>query len=209
GVGRPRPGQPAKGGGVQTMPYTVTRKGGIGEYEMDAYFRQLKRWGISLGHVPRAPDPQTRRHWLPVWEDRKTAERFVQDLLKEEDYDNWRIEKVPASAISEGGLGPLDVYVNQEGREMLAYGLHPFSETLVREQFPNTPLLSSVLIGTDDTKDFEKNQTTAQDRVVQLLTGLTAEQLEELGGYRIYDPVRQLVVREAPLLPGSAPARAG
>src|SRR5262249_14675228 len=96
GEGRPRPGQFANGGGVQTMPYTVTRKGGIGEYEMDAYIRQLTRWGISLGRAPRAPDPQTRRRWLPVWEDRKTAEKFVQELLKEEDYDNWRIEKVPA-----------------------------------------------------------------------------------------------------------------
>ena len=190
------------------MPYTVTRKGGIGEYELDAYIRQLTRWGISLGRAPRAPDPQTRRRWLPVWEDRKTAEKFVQDLLKEEDYDNWRIEKVPALAVSEGALGPLDVYVSREGREMLAYGLHPFSRKLVRERFPNAPLLRSLLVSIDDPNDFEQNQTTAQDRVVQLLTGLTAEQVEELGGYRIYDPVRQLVVREGPLLSGPAPARA-
>lgn len=191
------------------MPYTVTRKGGIGEYEMDAYVRQLTRWGISLGRVPRAPDPETFRRWLPVWEDRKTAERFVKELRKEEDYDDWRIEKVPAAVVSEGALGPLDVYVNREGREMLAYGLHPNSETLVRERFPNAPLLYSVLIGTGDLNDFEQNQTTAQDRVVQLLTGLTAEQVEELGGYRIYDPVRQRVMREGPLLSGPAPARAG
>ena len=58
------------------MPYTVTRKGGIGEYELEAYVRQLTRWGISLGHTTRTPDPQTGRRWLPAWEERKTAEKF-------------------------------------------------------------------------------------------------------------------------------------
>jgi hypothetical protein len=190
------------------MPYTVTRKGGIGEYELEAYVRQLTRWGISLGRAPRVPDPQTGRRWLPVWQERKTAEKFVQDLCKEEDYDDWRIEKVPASAVSEGALGPLDVYVGR-GEEGLTYALHPNSRTLVRQRFPHTLLLQSVSVDPDDLNDFEQNQTVAQDRVVQLLTGLSGEQLEELGGYRIYDPVRDRVVREAPPLPGPAPARAG
>ncbi len=191
------------------MPYTVTRKGGIGEYELEAYIRQLTRWGISLGRTTRAPDPQTGRRWLPVWEDRKTADKFVQELRKEEDYDDWRIEKVPTSAVSEGALGPLDVYVSRAGRIGLAYALHPNSHTLVRQRFPNAPLLFSVYIETVDQNDFEQNQTTAQDRLVQLLTGLSGEQLEELGGYRIYDPVSERVVREASPLPGPAPARAG
>ena len=36
--------------------------------------------------------------------------------------------------------------------------------------------------------------------------GLSGEQLEELGGYRIYDPVKERVVREASPLPGPSPA---
>src|SRR5205085_3260774 len=166
------------------------------------------RWGISLGCAARAPDPQTRQRWLPVWEERKTAEKFVQELRAEEDYDDWRIEKVPTSAVSEGALGPLDVYVSRDA-EGLAYDLHPNSRTLVRQRFPHALLLQVVYVGTNDRNDFEENQTAAQDRVVQLLTGLSTEQLEELGGYRIYDPVRERVVREAPPLPGPAPARAG
>src|SRR6266511_3475684 len=152
--GRPQRGQSANCGGVQPMPYTVTREGGIGEYELDAYVRQLTRWGISLGRAPRAPDPQTGRRWLPVWEERETADKFVQELRAEEDYDDWRIEKVPASAVSEGALGPLDVYVGRDAAG-LTYALHPNSRTLVRQRFPHALLLQLVYVGTNDRNDFE------------------------------------------------------
>jgi len=188
------------------MPYTVTREGGIGEYEFEAYVRQLTRWGIGLGRTLRAPDPQTGRRWLPVWEARETAEKFAQDLSREEDYNDWRIEEVPASAVSDGALGPLDVYLSRNG-EGLTFALHPNSRKLLRQRFPRTLLLQMVYVGTDDRDDFEQNQTAAQDRVVQLLTGLSEEQVEELGGYRIYDPVRKRVVRESRALPGLAALR--
>jgi hypothetical protein len=181
-----------------SMFYTVSREGGMDVHQFDAYVRSMNQWGIDIGHTRRTPEPGTRARWLPVWQDRAEAERFAEELQTRKDR-NWRVYPVDESEVSEGGLGPVDVAIAL-GSDGCSYGLDPYSRRLIHKRFPNARPLQIVSIRTQMQPDYQTAHRHLWDQVVRLLTGLTDEQLDELGGYRLYDQDRKEFLRQ-PALP--------
>ncbi len=93
------------------------------------------------------------------------------------------------------GRGPLVIYVNPVGHGGL-YDLGPLTEERLEELYPHVKRPSFVQIGypqldpeyNDPTPEiFEKAQSAYWPQVAAMLTGLTAEQLADLG-VTLYDP---------------------
>jgi hypothetical protein len=179
------------------MLYTVSREGGVGVYQFDAYARMMNKWGVDIGHARRTPEPGTRARWLPAWQDQADAERFAEELRAPGDR-NWHVYPVGEDEVSEGGLGPVDVHVGLRS-DGCAYGLTPYSRRLVHQSFPKARPVQIVSIRSQMHPDFQAAHGHLWDQVARLLTGLTDEQLKELGGYRLYDPDRKEFVRQEAL----------
>jgi hypothetical protein len=179
------------------MLYTVSREGGIGVHQFDAYARLMSQWGVDVGRTRRAPEPGTRARWLPAWQDPAEAERFAAKLQTRKD-QGWRVYPVAEGEVSEGGLGPVDVEIALR-YDGCSYGLSPYARGLVHKSFPSARPVQIVTIRSQMQPDFQAAQGHLWDQVARLLTGLTDEQLNELGGYRLYDPGRKEFVRQPAL----------
>src|SRR4051794_34894505 len=68
-----------------------------------------------------------------------------------------------------------------------AYELDPLSEGMVKERFAPDRMLPLVFLGYDREEDFECLHVPHLQLVGTLLTGLTLEQIGQLGGMRVYD----------------------
>jgi hypothetical protein len=77
-----------------------------------------------------------------------------------------------------------------------AYDLHPRSEKRIAERFPDANSLSAVFLGHRRKAEFPDKHRPNWLRVAVLLTGLTEEQLAQLGGVVIYSPEREEVLWE-------------
>ena len=92
------------------------------------------------------------------------------------------------------GKGPIDILVGRQSNGW-TYGLHPNSFKLIRKRFPSIhprPSISWARCASD----YEVTSGTSYDQIAVLLTGLSVEELAELGGYRIVDPITDLVLHE-------------
>lgn len=89
------------------------------------------------------------------------------------------------------------------------YGLDPLSEDRVRERFPEAQGLPLVFFGYDKEAECEQRHGPLWPLVGTLLTGLTLEQIKELGGLRIISWYRNRVIWEWPPAPvkNGSPAR--
>jgi hypothetical protein len=191
--------------------FTVTMPGGIKDLDYEAYVRLLDQAGIDVTDMPRILERGKPNRWLYAWTERADAERFVKELRKATRNKSWRVHEFHAAHLSRGPLGPGQGQVGCQ-RSGCTYGLHPHSADLVRKKYPRTRLVPSVFIGNDREKDFAwEQQEPSWDHVAQILTGLSKDELEQLGGYRVYDPVREEVLREpdVPAAPMMAKANAG
>jgi hypothetical protein len=188
------------------MPYTVVLPGGMGQYDHEAYVRVMNQQGVDRGHSLRTLEPQTGARWLPVWNEEDAAERFTAALRKHDKNNAWRVQEVAPEQMSEGPLGPLDIYVGCQG-DGFVYELDWNSRKLLQLVFPRAHLVRSVMIGTEAKEPFEQSQPEVIDRVALILTGLTPEQLCCLGGYHVYDPVREKVLWSALGQPGISAQR--
>lgn len=185
------------------MPFTVTREGGMDDIDFDVYAATMNRWNLDVADTLRTPEPGSRARWLPVWQDRTDAEHFARDL-KREDRKAWHVFAVDNANVSRGPLGPVDIYVTPHS-DGCVYGLDPYSGRLIRKRFPNTRLVHTISIRSEMKPDFRTAQGHLWDQVARMLTGLTDEQLAELGGYRLYDPRSKEFARQAKL-PGERAA---
>jgi hypothetical protein len=183
------------------MGYTVNRvDGATRDAEFEAYARLLRQQGVDLGKLPRAPEPNTRRRWLYVWDTRDKAQLFADELRKITDDDSWNVVEVAAPA-SEGPMGPLII---QAGRRAdgLVFGLHPLSRALVQSAFPNVhATANTVSIGFETLADFNVNHGSMEDlarEVVPTLTGLSSQQLGMLGYSVIEDDTGDTLVYVPP-----------
>jgi hypothetical protein len=176
------------------MPYTVVLPGGTSNYDFEAYVRVMDQLGVDWADTPRALEPETAARYLPIWERRADAERFAEALRQHAEQKGWRVVEVPPERISRGGLGPVEIKVGRQS-DGFVYGLHPNSRRLIERAFPQAHLLRSVFVGTKPHEDFDTSQWQVIDQVARILTGLTPEQLEQLGGIRLYDPARDEVLR--------------
>lgn len=82
----------------------------------------------------------------------------------------------------------VQIHVGRQ-RDGCTYALNPHTRNRIKQAFPHAKLWSQVFVGYESEDSFEESQTNALLQVAQLLTGLTADQLRELGGVEIIDPV--------------------
>ena len=76
------------------------------------------------------------------------------------------------------------------------YQLYPTSRLRVEEAFPRAKMFRSLVLHHRRDSDFEDWHGPVWERVVELLTGLTLDQIAQLGGVRIYDPEGDRVLWE-------------
>jgi hypothetical protein len=74
------------------------------------------------------------------------------------------------------------------------YSLPPTTELKIREAFPDALMNRHIFIGFDETKDYNRYQRPIWDTLVQLLTGLTPQQIAQLGGVSLYDMEAKKVI---------------
>jgi len=68
------------------------------------------------------------------------------------------------------------------------YGLDPWSEDKIQEAFPEARMIEDgMLLGYNETRDYERFHKPHFEQIAQMLTGLSPEQIGRLGGIRIYD----------------------
>lgn len=170
------------------MGFTVTRQGGTKDAEFQAYVRLLRQRGINLGKLPRVPEPGTRRRWLYVWSDADEAQRFADDLKERTTDDAWQVVETTAPP-SEGPLGPVLIQLARRGDGLL-FALHPLSRAMIQSAFPQAmQSATNAFLATQQWSDFRRSHGGLRELVQQIapsLTGLTLEQLEDVG-YAVMD----------------------
>jgi hypothetical protein len=78
------------------------------------------------------------------------------------------------------------------------YGLYPTSRLRIEESFPETKQLRSVKLGQYRASDFDSLQPPRWEAVIPLLTGLSREQIVQLGGVTMYDTDNDRVLFQWP-----------
>lgn len=73
-------------------------------------------------------------------------------------------------------------------RDGYIFGLRPRSRVWLEDNFPENKRVSSVFIGLDEMQDVRQIPGSILAQVLNLLTGLPIERLQEIGGFSIYDP---------------------
>jgi hypothetical protein len=191
--------------------FTVTKPGGIkGMEDYDAYLRILNRWGVDMTDMPRVLEEGRPNRWLYVFREREDAERFAKEVRAESRNKSWCVREFHTRHLSRGPLGPVVVEVGFQGG--CSFGLDWLSHDLIRKRFPHAQMVPGVYIEREGKADFEADHLESiWKHVTLLLTGLTEEELAELGGYRVYDPVNGVVLREPefPAAPTLRRANAG
>jgi hypothetical protein len=188
------------------MPYTVAYSdAGLERHQMDAYVRLLEQRGLDWTNAPRVeqpgvPAPGASHRWLYVFDDRHEAEDFCAALRSETHDDRWIVRPLsPAERPSTGPLTPVVIFrrLNSLGAE---FTLHPFSRTLVKRRFPGAFPATTVSLELSTLPDVEQQPGARWEHLALVLTGLTAAELAQLGGYRIVDPATDETVVDQSLV---------
>jgi hypothetical protein len=124
--------------------------------------------------------------------------RFVARIQQDTENPGWQVYELPQVEPSTGPLGPIEILVGRQS-DGCTYSLHPTSRKLIRRRFQSARLVPSLFIAADTRADFEAAQGPVWDQIAMILTGLSKQQMDELGGVRVYDPVNKRVLPEAPL----------
>jgi hypothetical protein len=164
------------------MGFTVTRPAGTKDAEFQEYIRLLRQQGVDLARAPRVLEPTTGRRWLYLWDNKEDAERFAGTLKKRTGDKGWQTEEVDAPP-SEGPLGPVLLQLGRQA-DGLVFGLHPLSRALIQSAFPRAFGSTSVFVDARRWQDFQKRGGTPEELTWEMalaLTGLTREQLQQLG----------------------------
>lgn len=172
------------------MGFTVNHKAGmVNDAEFETYARLLRQRGVDLGKLPRAPDPVTGHRWLCVWDTKKNAQDFADELNKRTGNKAWVVTKVDAPP-SEGPMGPIIIQVGRRS-DGLVFGLHPLSRGMIHSALPHVKnSATTIAIHFDSLQDFQAKYGTIDKlarEVVPLLTGLKRQELETLGYALIED----------------------
>ena len=168
------------------MAFTVTSYDGLTkDAEFEAYARLLRQKGVDLGNLPRAPEPNTNRRWLYVWESQAEAQAFAKELTRRLGGNPWRVVEVAAPpSNSQGPMGPIIVQVGRRANG-LVFGLHLLSRATIRSAYPDAKApADTISINFETFQDFLTTHGSIQElarEVVPALTGLTLQELETLG----------------------------
>jgi hypothetical protein len=181
------------------MMFTVSMPGGPADFELEGYVRCLEKVGVNIANTPRVVDPVTGKWWLATWSREVDARQFAADVRQETENDNWKVYAVPDGKPSTGPLGPIEILVSCRS-DGCGYGLSPLSQNLILKRFPQAILAPTVFIATWIPSEMEKTQRPIWEQVARILTGLSEDQLNQLGGYRVIDYRSKRVLQEAPPL---------
>lgn len=83
------------------------------------------------------------------------------------------------------------------------YELDPLSRRLIERRFPGLEPPYQMFVGYPKRihhitrEEFERVQGSLWRQIALMITGLTDEQMEELGGFRIYDPRRSRFIHDS------------
>jgi hypothetical protein len=170
------------------MSYVVAyHDAGINRREFDVYVRLLEQRGIDWTNSPRIPEPGTPHRWLYVWQDEQEAQAFCDELCQQTRDNKWYVRQLAdGTNVSRGPLNQIVIHMHRESLGA-TFSLHPHSRTLILRRFPNARPVSGVSIEAGKLFDFEHAQGPVWDHVASVLTGLTSEQLAQIGGYRVFD----------------------
>lgn len=164
------------------MVFTVNRDDGLAkDAEFEDYARLLRQQGVDLGKLPRVPEPGTGRRWLHVWDSREKAQAFAAELSKRTSHSWVPIEV--SEPPSEGPMGPLFIQVGRRSNG-LVFGLPPLSRAMIQTAFPGSKTyVATVSINFETHSDSQATHDISQltNAVVPTLTGLTAEELKQVG----------------------------
>jgi hypothetical protein len=175
--------------------FTVTLPGRIKDLDYEACVWLLNKWGIDVTDAPRVQEKGDRRHGLYAWKKQDEAERFAQELRFHTRNKLWQVHAFRTDELSHGPLVPVQIQISHE-MDGCTYGLHPNSKMLIKKRFPHARLVPSVYIGSDTRANFAPDhQELIWNYVALILTGLNEDQLNELGGYWVFDPEKEEVVR--------------
>ena len=67
------------------------------------------------------------------------------------------------------------------------FRLSPKTHALLKQRFDHAAIGSSLFVGTDTRRSYEEIHGPMWDQIALLLTGLSLDQIEELGGYQVVD----------------------
>jgi len=67
------------------------------------------------------------------------------------------------------------------------FRLDPKSHALLTQRFDQIAIGSSIFVGTDTRRSYEEIHGPMWDQIALLLTGLSLDQIEALGGYQVVD----------------------
>ena len=97
-----------------------------------------------------------------------------------------------------GPLAPLDV-IAEPVAEGTLYRLSTASQERIMRRFPNARLAGEVILSHQAQQGYEQERGPGPswDRVIGLLSGLSLNQLNELGGYRVYEAVVRTLYESA------------
>jgi hypothetical protein len=121
------------------VPYLVAPRSASKSTDFQEYVRLLRQQGIDLAQAPRVQHPASGR-WLHVWDDEKSARRFLKELARRTSDDAWQVE-MAGLPIALGPLGPLLVELSRRSDGLL-FGLHPLSRMVSRDDDKVAPVFA-------------------------------------------------------------------
>mgnify|MGYP001426042618 CR=1 FL=1 len=84
-------------------------------------------------------------------------------------------------------MSPLVIHIGRQS-DGCAYELNPRSVAVIRARYPGVRAVPSVFVGYDTRTEFEELHGPMWKQIAMMLTGLSWEQIEQMGGVSIYDP---------------------
>ncbi len=176
--------------------FVVMKPGGTKNHEFEAYKSFLEEIGIDLSNAPRVPEPGTARRWLYVWRDRAAAQASARELGRRTRDSSWTVHECDLPEEESGPLAPLDV-IAEPVAEGTLYRLSTASLERIMKRFPNARLVTEVFFSDQSKQEYERDHGPVWDQVIGLLCGLSVDQVNELGGYRVYETVVRTLYESA------------
>jgi hypothetical protein len=188
------------------MVYTVSKGGPNTDREFQAYIDLLQQIGIDIADVPRTREPGTTNRWWYVWHDKRLAERFARELGERLRDRSWHVHEfeIPddkPAADQRGPLAPLTILAIAAG-DQTEFRLESSSQERILSHFPNARVAGQVTFPAPVKDDFERQHGPVWDQVIILLTGVSDEAVDQLGGIRVVTPDGRLLHERLPAAMG-------
>ena len=82
---------------------------------------------------------------------------------------------------------PIIIHIGVQ-RDGYVFELRPTSRDWLEENYPDKYRVTDLFIGFDKSQDIEQIPESIWDHISQLLTGLTLEEINHIGGFTVYNP---------------------